>query len=153
MKDFELEPRSMGNQLRGMRLRRYIRRGVPLESFALVAFLFYFDLLLFADRMAKGCFWSPEDCIRFISVIKSVVRKVAECIQQYNFRQETESYSLSLTSYNSAYLNPLSWSSCQKTFHSPPLHTGSRLSLDIWTRKHLTFSQEITPFKAIVFKC
>ena len=69
--------------------------------------------------------------MRFISVIKSVVRKVAECIQQYNFRQETVSYSLSLTNYNSAYLNALSWFSCQKTFHSPPVHTGSRLSLAI----------------------
>lgn len=52
-----MEPRSMGNQLRGMRLRQYIRQeGVPLESFALDTFLFYFDLLLFADRMAKGYF-------------------------------------------------------------------------------------------------
>ena len=47
----------MGNQLRGMRLRQYIRQeGVPLESFALDTFLFCFDLLLFADRMAKGYF-------------------------------------------------------------------------------------------------
>lgn len=29
----------------------------------------------------------------FISVIKSALREVAECLQQHNFRQETASYS------------------------------------------------------------
>lgn len=58
--------------------------------------------------------------MRFISVIKSVVRKVAECIQQYNFRQETVSYS----PFTHELLNSLFERSIlvqlPENFHSPP---------------------------------
>lgn len=127
-------------------------KGVSLESLALATFPLQF-CYCFQTEWLKVISDPLRTLSGFISVIKSMLREVAECIQQYTFRQETVSYSHSLPSHYGTYLNTLSWSSCQKTFHSLPLHTGSRLSLAIWTRKHLTFSQEITPFKAIVFKC